>query len=295
MPFRRNPFLAILGLLMGLALACPHTNLHAQAPDPTRFESQILAYEAQDLSNPPPEQPIVFVGSSTIRMWTDLSTAFPDFPVINRGFGGSIMKDLLYYFDRLVLAYQPSLVLVYEGDNDLASGMPVEEVYQDYLQFVALMQEHLPNTDFGFFSVKPSPSRAGVLDKMQELNALLAGLAAEHDTLYIDTYTPMVDDDGNPMAKFFLSDNLHMNSAGYRLWRLITTPVLNEWEAARTATPRLTAIQWDGSQIVVTWEDDGQLEAAPDPSGPWTPITPESPGRHSEAPTALRRFFRLGP
>jgi lysophospholipase L1-like esterase len=285
-----HPFSVLTWLV---ALTCTVVCLHAQ--NPTQFESQILAYEALDQQQPPPDNPIVFVGSSSIRMWTDLPAAFPNYPAINRGFGGSTMKDLLYYFDRLVAVYEPSLVVVYEGDNDLAGGAPVDDVYEDFVTFVTLMEEQIPESDFAFISVKPSPSRAAILDKMIDLNTRLKTLAEEHDGLFMDVYERMVDEEGNPLERFFLSDNLHMNSAGYRVWRQVITPVLDEWDAQRSAPPRFTSITFDGTVIFLEWEGAGLLEFADHVNGPWTPLYPAENGRYEEEASAPSRFFRLVP
>ena len=125
------------------------------------FESEISAFEQADLASPPPAIPVLFVGSSSIRVWPDLAGDFPDYPVMNRGFGGSKMSDLLYYFDRIVAPYDPALILVYEGDNDLAAGKSVDQVYADYVEFLALVEEQLPDADVAFIATKPSPGRSG--------------------------------------------------------------------------------------------------------------------------------------
>ena len=99
------------------------------------FEAEISAFEQADLSSPPPAKPFLFVGSSSIRVWPDLAGDFPDYPVMNRGFGGSEMSDVLYYFDRIVAPYNPAMILVYEGDNDLAAGKSVDDVTPTILNF----------------------------------------------------------------------------------------------------------------------------------------------------------------
>jgi lysophospholipase L1-like esterase len=217
--------------LLGIVLAMMCLTA-AQAQDPTRFEADIQAFENADRVSPPPAEPVLFTGSSSVRMWTDVAAVFPDYPVINRGFGGSYMSDLLYYFDRVVAVYQPALVLVYEGDNDLSGGKSVDQVYSEYVEFLSRVRTQLPAADVAFIAVKPSPSRAAYLEPMRQLNQRLAALAENEDDLwFIDVFTPMLDASGQSRAELFGSDMLHMNSAGYALWKTIVGAMLDEWSS----------------------------------------------------------------
>jgi len=208
--------------------------IDARAQDPTRFEADIQAFESIDRVSPPPADPVLFVGSSSIRMWTDVAAAFPDYPVMNRGFGGSYMSDLLYYFDRVVAVYDPALILVYEGDNDLAGGKSVDVVYSEYVEFLAKVKKQLPAADVAFIAVKPSPSRLAVLEAMRQLNARLKALAEnDSDLWFIDVFTPMLDGAGQPRAELFGADMLHMNATGYALWKNIVGAMLDEWSAGK--------------------------------------------------------------
>jgi len=219
-------------LLALCALCFLSTALLAQG-----FESEVSAFEQADLTSPPPANPVLFVGSSSIRVWPDLAGDFPDYPVMNRGFGGSKMSDLLYYFDRVVVPYDPALILVYEGDNDLAAGMSVDHVYDDYLEFLALVEEQLPEADVAFIATKPSPSRSQYLEVTRQLNARLEDLASNDFHLwFIDVFTPMLNDSGQPHPELFGSDMLHMNTAGYVLWQSIVEPVLGAWAMPKVQT-----------------------------------------------------------
>ncbi|MEN6576560.1 MAG: GDSL-type esterase/lipase family protein [Phycisphaerales bacterium] len=234
--------------------------------DPTRFESDIRAFEQADIASPPPADPILFVGSSSLRMWTNLAAAFPDYPVMNRGFGGSYMSDVLYYFDRVVAVYKPALVVVYEGDNDLAGGMSVDQVYADYLTFLSLVAEKLPGTEVAFIATKPSPSRAAYLEVTRGLNSRLQTLAEKaHHLWYIDVFTPMLGADGQPRAELFGSDMLHMNADGYVLWQSVIEPVLDQWSAHKGQT-----LLFDfGASGTPT----GTGEAPNDPANAWNNVT----------------------
>ncbi len=217
--------------LLGIALAMMCLTA-ARAQDPTRFEADIQAFESIDRVSPPPADPVLFAGSSSIRMWTDVAAVFPDYPVINRGFGGSYMSDLLYYFDRVVAVYDPALVLVYEGDNDLSGGKSVDQVYSEYVEFLNRVRTQLPAGDVAFIAVKPSPSRVAYLEPMRQLNERLKALAENEDGLwFIDVFTPMLDASGQPRAELFGSDMLHMNSTGYALWKTIVGAMLDEWSS----------------------------------------------------------------
>ena len=258
--------MALLGLaLVLLSLA------DAQAQDPTRYEADIRAFEQADLASPPPADPVLFVGSSSIRMWSNLAEAFPDYPVMNRGFGGSHMSDVLYYFDRVVAVYDPAFILVYEGDNDLAGGKSVDEVYDDYLEFVALVEAELPYADIAFIATKPSPSRSQYLDVTLQLNERLAALAETDSNLwFIDICTPMLDDSGQPRAELFGNDMLHMNDTGYELWQSIVAPVLADWASPEA---QVFLIDFGGA--------DTTTQNGPDPNDPenhWNNVTPDIGG-----------------
>lgn len=201
-----------------------------RAQDPTRLESEIAAFERADAAQPPPPDPVLFTGSSSIRMWPALAAAFPDQPVLNRGFGGSQMSDLLHFFDRVVTVYRPPLVVVYEGDNDLAAGESPARVLAEYEQFVARVHAALPGTGILLLAVKPSPSRTAWMDAQRALNAGLRDLAALDPAVgFVDVFTPMLGTDGQPRRELFLSDLLHMTPAGYAVWHAALDPVLDLW------------------------------------------------------------------
>ena len=271
----------------------PVLDLHGQ--DPTRFESAIIAFEIRDENDPPPVRPVLFVGSSSIVNWKDLPDAFPNHDVLQRGFGGSVMTDVLYYFDRVIARYGPALVIVYEGDNDLANGTSVEKVFQHYASFVDLMEHRLPESDFGFIAVKPSPSRRNILNDMSELNARLSILAAERGGLFIDVFHPMLDAEGEPRPELFGADDLHMNSAGYRIWRSIIGPVIDQWAASKVLLPRFTAVKLIDGMLVMEWDGDWRLSTAPAVDGPWTHLESAVSSPFNTNPQGRAGFFRLEP
>lgn len=192
-----------------------------------QWEEAIQAFEQMDETDPPPEGAILFAGSSSIRLWTTLTEDFPDARIINRGFGGSQMSDLIHFADRIVTPYTPRLILVYEGDNDVAAGKTAEQVFTDYREFVSLVHDALPDTRIAFIAIKPSLARRALMDEMRKANGLIEEYAGARDHLdYIDIFTPMLGEDGEPLPDVFVEDGLHMNAAGYAIWAEAVRPYL---------------------------------------------------------------------
>lgn len=209
-----------------LVLASPFAAAQLQTGS-VIWEQDIQKFEAADKANPPKPGAIVFVGSSSIEHWKDVASDFPDKRVLNRGFGGSRIADSTYYAGRIIVPYKPSMVVFYAGDNDINDGHSAQQVFDDYVAFVARVRKDLPATPIAYISIKPSPSRAKLLPVMKEANAKVRAYAATHpDLIYIDVASKMLDAGGQPRAELFLEDRLHMNRAGYDLWRGIIAPFL---------------------------------------------------------------------
>ena len=209
----------------GQAPAATSAGLSTALAD-TRWDQSIAAFDAADRGHTPPPGGIVFVGSSSIRLWNHLEDDFRAPPVvINRGFGGSKMSDCTRYLSRLVIPYKPRLVLVYAGDNDLAEGKSPQEIFQSFVKFVEGVHRELPATLIAYISVKPSPARAMLIPKARETNRLiLQYINAGQNLDFIDVFTPMLDADGRPRAELFRADALHLNNTGYALWKSIIGP-----------------------------------------------------------------------
>lgn len=196
-------------------------------PDPLRFQSEIDELTNQEKIEGTGTGGIMFLGSSSIRMWKTLEQDFNGYPVYNLGFGGSHTSDVLYYFQDLVVPYQPAIILFYEGDNDLASGKSPGEVFRDFKQFHKRVRADLPGTEIGFIAVKPSPSRWNLKDEYEEYNNKILSYCRKKDDLtYIDVVTPMIAENGRPIPAIFLSDSLHMNEAGYDIWEKQVRPFI---------------------------------------------------------------------
>ena len=199
----------------------------AASVDLERFASEIAAFDAADRANPPASGGIVFVGSSTIRMWTSLADDFAGLPVINRGFGGSTFPEALHYLQRTVVRYHPRTVVVYEGDNDLASGRTPRQVADDYRVFVRGGRDSLPDARIVFLAIKPSPSRWRLESQRQEANRLVRAIVAiDPNQTFVDVGTPMLEPSGRPRPALFRADSLHMTPAGYAIWRATVAPIL---------------------------------------------------------------------
>ena len=203
---------ALLGAGATLAQEAAHD------PDPARFEAEIRAFEAWDRQNSFPKDSVLFVGSSSIRMW-QTAESFPDLAVINRGFGGSHASDVNHFAPRIVLKYAPRTIVFYAGDNDLADGKSPQQVAADFERFVELVHAKLPDTEITYLPVKPSLARWKLWPQMQATNALVQAFIDGKERLaYVDTATPMLGADGRPRPELFLEDGLHMNAQGYQIW-----------------------------------------------------------------------------
>jgi lysophospholipase L1-like esterase len=203
------------------------TRASASPPAIDRFESEIVRFEASDRVAPPAPGGILFTGSSSIRLWKSLETDFPGLPALNRGFGGSTMPEMNHYVPRIVLPYRPRMIVLYEGDNDIAAGRSPQQVADDYRTFLRLVRPSLPTARIVFIAIKPSPSRWTKIDQVREANRLVREIIAT-DSLqtFADVFTPTLGADGRPRAEMFLGDSLHMTPAGYAVWRRVLAPIV---------------------------------------------------------------------
>jgi lysophospholipase L1-like esterase len=208
---------------VALALAAIFVVAKLQAPP---FEDEILKFEAADKVKMPAEGSVLFVGSSSIRLWTTLAKDFPEYPTLNRGFGGSQVADSVRLVDRIVTPYKPKVIVFFAGTNDLASGKSPETVLADYKAFVDKVRLKLPTVPIGYISCTPAPSRWNNIKNVRKLNELIKSYCEATPNLkYIDTYPLLVNNIGGPRAELFIADNLHMNAKGYAIW----TPVVREY------------------------------------------------------------------
>lgn len=192
-----------------------------------RWQKEILGFAKQDALKAPPENPIIFTGSSSIRRWTTLAADFPDLPVMNRGFGGSEVFDSLNYAHLTVIKYKPRLVVMYAGGNDINAGKTPQRVFEDFKAFVAKVHAALPECRISYISNAPNPKRWSMIEQMRETSRLVEEFAKTDKRLqFINVYPHMLGADGMPKPDIFVEDQLHMNPKGYAIWKEVVGPYL---------------------------------------------------------------------
>lgn len=221
-----SPFRALLVAALILAFV---PRLEAiEAPHPSaRWEKEIAAFEEKDRANPPPKGGIVFVGSSSIKKWTTLEKDFPRHRVLNRGFGGSQLNDSVHFADRIVLPYEPRMIVVYAGSNDLNAKKTPEQVFAAFRAFVKKVRAKLPGTPIAYISIAGNPKRWAQVEQIKTANDLIEAYTQKIAGLkFINVFPQMLGPDGLPRPEIFVADQLHMNAEGYRLWTKIVGPFL---------------------------------------------------------------------
>ena len=220
---KRFSYLCILAASLILS---PLVVAEVPDPDPGRFAKSIESFGVWDSKNSFPEDAILFVGSSSILFWPT-ATAFPGKPIINRGFGGSEISDVIHFYDRVIRPYAPTRIFLYVGDNDIAHGKMADQVFEDYKELAGMVQSDFPNTELIFISIKPSKARWEKWPIMVEANRMVKEYAEQDPRLgYADLATPLLDDTGQP-RDVFVDDGLHLNEHGYYLWQQALAPHLD--------------------------------------------------------------------
>lgn len=196
-----------------------------------KWEKEISTFEASDKTNPPPKGATLFIGSSTIRMWTTLQEDFPNVKVINRGFGGSQIVDSTHFAERIIIPYEPSRVFLRAGGNDLWAGKSAGEVFGDFKDFVSKVHGQLPKTQIIFISLSPSIARWKQADKEKAVNTMVREFVKKtRGVKYIETYLLPLGSDGQPRPELFRTDKLHFNDDGYKLLAKRLRPIVEKWE-----------------------------------------------------------------
>jgi lysophospholipase L1-like esterase len=197
--------------------------------DPAFFEDEIAAFEAADRAQPPPERPVVFVGSSSIRLWDTLAADMAPLPVLNRGFGGSQLAHAVHFADRIVTRYRPRAVVLYAGDNDLdaSTGKRAADVLRDFEAFARLVHEGVPDARLYYIAIKPSRMRWERWPEQAQANAAIAArCAAEARCTFLDVASPMLATGAPPARELFVIDGLHLSKRGYAVWTGVIRPRL---------------------------------------------------------------------
>ncbi len=204
-------------LLLAAAQAC---GIEARSSGNNPWEKEIKAFEKADRTQLPPTGAVLFVGSSTIRMWKTLDKDFPDQKVINRGFGGCQIADCVFYVDRIVAPYAPRLVILRAGGNDINAGKSPEQVFDDFKAFVIAVRAKLPKVRIAYMTINATPSRWANVEREKKLNRLVDAYIQANpalDLVYIDTFNATMGSNGRPREELFLMDRLHFNAAGYKM------------------------------------------------------------------------------
>ena len=195
------------------------------------FAKDIAAFKKQDSIAFPPKNAILFVGSSSFTKWKDVQSYFPAHTIINRGFGGSVLSDVIRYEKDIIFPYQPKQIVIYCGENDVASSDTVSAVtvLERFKKLFTDIRRELPNANITFISFKPSPSRWQMKDRMIASNKLIKKyLKKKKNTSFVSVWKSMLDTDGQPITDIFIEDRLHMNAKGYAIWQKIIEPYLKK-------------------------------------------------------------------
>lgn len=219
-------------ILVSLFCACviASSQLFAQTQCPP-FWADIQQFKKADSSQWPPKGAILFIGSSSFTRWADVQGYFPGYTIVNRGFGGSGLTDVIRYAYDIILPYSPKQVVVYCGENDLAGDTTVTaaEVVLRFKTLFGIIRQNLPHADIAFVSLKPSPSRRNLLPKFREANKdIETFLKSQRQANFINVYNAMLDNSGEPRKDLFVEDNLHMTKIGYGIWQKIFLPYLRK-------------------------------------------------------------------
>jgi len=199
----------------------PATQATTRAAKPhnfARWEKQIADFEQQDKTNPPPKHAVLFVGASSIRRWTTVQQDFPNYQVINRGFGGSEIEDSTHFADRIIFPYKPKMIFLRAGGNDLHGGKTVERTYQDFKDFVTKVRSRLPDATIVFISQCPTPARWNERDENKALDVLIKQYAQRTPGVkYVETYDLVLTPEGKVREELFVNDRQHFNADGNKL------------------------------------------------------------------------------
>jgi lysophospholipase L1-like esterase len=258
----------VVTLLIVLAAASigPAAEQQTPAPDPqAKWEKDIQAFELWDRKNSFPADAVLFVGSSSIRMW-ETRQCFPDLPVINRGFGGSQISEITPLVPRVVFPYRPRAIVFYAGDNDIAAGKSPQAIADDYRDFVRRVREKLADTPIYFLSIKPSPSRWSMWINASQANTLIRDFCRTNAGLhFVDLAGCLLQENGSPNPVLFLPDNLHLNAQGYKIWTQTLAPLLRQFAPADTVAPVAATAAVSSASAAPA----AKPQAPSDSAGPW--------------------------
>ncbi len=193
------------------------------------FADEIASFKKKDAASFPPANAILFVGSSSFRKWEAVANYFPNYTIINRGFGGSTLPDMIRYEKDIIFPYHPKQIVIYCGENDVASSDTVSSqiVFDRFKKLYTDIRVVMPEVPVLFVSLKPSPSRWQMRYRMMGANKLIKKyLKQKNNAAFVSVWNDMLGADGKPITDIFVSDNLHMNAKGYAIWQKLIEPYL---------------------------------------------------------------------
>jgi para-nitrobenzyl esterase len=260
---------------------------------PNPFQPEIDAFAKADKINMPDEGKILFAGSSSFRLWKDVNNYFPGKPILNRGFGGATLLDLIHYSKETIIQYKPKQIFIYCGENDIADNDTVKpkDVLNRFQKLYSILRTQLPaTTPIVFLSLKPSIARWSMHERMAASNDLIKNfISTQKNIQFLDVYSKMLDTDGTPFKDIFITDKLHMNSNGYKIWQKLIAPLLissdkptaitnagkvagfkegniNVFKGIPFAAPPIGNLRWKAPQPIKPWsgvKDCIQFAASP--------------------------------
>ena len=215
----RAPLLAfVIGLSPCLHAEPPTRTTSPKTHDFAKWEKSVAAFEAEDAKTPPPKGAVLFLGSSTIVRWKTLAEDFKGTTVLNRGFGGNQIVDSTYYADRIIFPYEPRMIVLRAGGNDINAGKNAAQVFQDYKDFVTKVRTRLPDIEIVYLGLSPTIKRWAQVGEGNQLNDLIAAYCKEQPHLkYVDCKTLTLDAEDKPRPELMVDDKLHFSAAGYTL------------------------------------------------------------------------------
>ncbi|SFM65358.1 Lysophospholipase L1 [Chitinophaga sp. YR627] len=201
------------------------TTLRAQ-----KYQDDVNTILKYDKMYAPPANPILFIGSSSIRKWEDLERTFAGYVAMNRGVGGAVTNDIIYYANDIIFPYHPREIVIYVGENDLVEkGITADSIFNRFKNLYSTIRTKLPDVPVVYISIKPSPSREQFLPIAKAANALIKEyISGQSHISYVNVFSLMLDKEGKPRKELFVGDMLHMNAQGYAIWRKAVEPYLKK-------------------------------------------------------------------
>jgi hypothetical protein len=200
----------------------------APAGQEMRFADQIKLMLDEDRAAPPPQNAILFIGSSIFRQWTNVKEHMAPLPVFNRAFGGSRTWEVLHYMDQIVLPYRPRIIVYYTGSNDVNAGQPAQAIVGRTMEFMTRAHTALPATRIYYVAINRSPDKRDKWDVVDAVNARMKATAASSPYLdYIDLNSVLFRH-GEPRMELYRPDGLHFHPPAYDEFTGIIKPVLTQ-------------------------------------------------------------------